>query len=200
MTNKKDALARLAEKHGIVRARDLKALGIGRAVLRSLVQEGTIVREARGLYSHKAFRATEAHSLVEASCTQSKGVVCLTSALGFHGVGTQLPSDVWLAVPKGTRIAERRELPIRVVVLNRDSYEAGIETHIIEGVHVRIYSVAKTVADCFKFRSKVGLDVALEALKEALRDRRCTRDEILGFAQIDRVANVMRPYIEALSA
>ena len=158
-----------------------------------------MLRSARGLYTLAAFEATESRSLVEAVRTQSKGVVCLLSALGFHGVGAQLPHQVWLTVPYGSRIAKSEAVPLKVVVARGEAYEAGVEVHRLEGVEVPVYSVAKTVADLFKFRNRIGVDVAIEALKEALRDSRCTREEILRYARVDRVERVITPYLEALS-
>jgi predicted transcriptional regulator of viral defense system len=196
---KMDQILELARERGIIRPRDLTMLGIDPNHLRSLVQSGAIKKTGRGLYSLTDFDVTESHSLVAAARAQSKGVICLLSALSFHGVGTQLPYQVWVAVPHGARITKTDGVPMRVVVVGPSAYEAGIEMHRIEGVEVPIYSVAKTVADCFKFRSTVGLDVALESLSAALRDRRSTRDEIRKHAVIDRVENVMRPYVEALS-
>jgi predicted transcriptional regulator of viral defense system len=201
--NSSDTKARiiaLAKDKGVIRPADVEAMQIDRRYLTTLVAEGAVNRIGRGLYTLAGFEATEAHSLVEAARTQSKGVVCLLSALSFHGLGTQLPHQVWLAVPYGARITKVNSAPMRVVVMRSPAHEAGIEEHRIEGVSVPIYGIAKTVADCFKFRGKIGLDVAIEALREALRERRCSRDEIHRYAVIDRVEKVMRPYMEAFSA
>lgn len=140
---------------------------------------------------------TEHHTLAEVSLAAPRAVVCLLSALRFHGLGTQLPPDVWLAIPqKGWRPATRG-LPVRIVYMSEASLEAGVETHDIEGVPVRITSAAKTVADCFKFRNKVGLDVALEALRDYRSSRR-DLEELRRFAKVCRVDRVMRPYLEAI--
>ena len=159
-----------------------------------------MVRSGRGLYTLAGYEVTEAHSLVEAVRAQSKGVVCLISALSFHGIGTQQPHQVWIAVPYGARISKNDAVPMRAVVMRSPGHEVGIETHRLEGVDVPVYSVAKTIADCFKFRGTVGLDVAIEALREALHERRCNRDDLRRYAEIDRVYKMMRPYMEALSA
>lgn len=199
MTDQKQKITAFAREQGVIRPRDLAALGLHHRYLHQLVAEGAMVRSGRGLYTLTDFDVTEAHSLVEATRAQSNGVVCLLSALNFHGLGTQLPFQVWLAVPHGNRIARTRPVPTRVVVMKSPAYEAGIETHSLEGLTVRIYSVAKTVTDCFKFRGKIGMDVALEALREALREKRCTRDEIRKYAKINRVEKVMTAYLEAMT-
>lgn len=194
-----DQIISLASEQGVIRPRDLTARGINAARLRRLVRDGEMIKSGRGLYTLAGFDVTEFHSFVEAVRAQSKSVICLLSALSFHGLGTQLPHQVWVSVPYGTRISAS-DLPMRVVVVRGPAYEIGIEIHRLEGVDIPVYGVAKTIADCFKFRNKVGIDVAIEALRDALRDRRCTREEIRKYALIDRVENVMRPYTEALSA
>lgn len=199
MEDKHRQILGLARQKGLVRPYDLQAVGASPAYLRSLVREGSLRQLGRGLYALPNGDVTEHHTMVEAVCSQPHSVVCLLSALRFHELGTQIPHQTWLAVPYGTRIA-KSEIPAKkIVVLRPASYEAGIERHLIEGVEVPIYGVAKTVADCFKFRNKIGLEVALEALREALQERRCRRDEIHEFARIDRVENVIRPYMEAMT-
>jgi predicted transcriptional regulator of viral defense system len=185
-----------ASQHGVIRPRDLIALGIDPTHLRRLVKEGVMIRAGRGLYTLADYDVTEFHSLVEAVQAQSKGVICLLSALSFYGIGTQIPHQVWVSIPYGARISTTSVVPMRIVVARPPAYGAEINIHRLEGVDVPIYSVAKTVADCFKFRNKVGLDVAIEALRE----RRCSREDIRNGARIDRVERVIRPYMEALSA
>jgi predicted transcriptional regulator of viral defense system len=199
MDSKREQILDLAGTMGVFRPRDLSAIGVSPAYLRRLLTDGVVSRTARGLYTLAEFDLTEAHTLVEAIRAQSNGVVCLASALRFHGIGTQLPARVWVAVPFGSRITKREWPPMRAVVMRPPAYGQGIEVHQLEGVDVPVYGVAKTVADCFKFRNTVGLDVALEALREVLRDRRCSREEIRQYARIDRVENVIRPYMEALA-
>jgi predicted transcriptional regulator of viral defense system len=190
----------IAARRGVLHTADFTALGATSHDLRRLVARGVLNRVGRGLYSLSDFEVTEAHSIVEAVQAQSNSVVCLLSALAFHVIGTQQPHQLWLAIPYGARISQNRTAPTRIVVMRPSAYEYGIEIHRLEGVEVPIYSIAKTVADCFKFRNTVGLDVAIEALREALRDRRCTREDIRKYARIDRVEKIMRPYMEALAA
>ena len=125
-------------------------------------------------------------------------IVCLLSALRFHCLTTQAPFDVWVAIPKAARVPKASFPPLRIVRFSGDALTEGVEQHMVDGVSVRITSVAKTVVDCFKFRNKIGLDVALEALRDAWMAKRVTMDELWHFAAICRVANVMRPYLESL--
>ncbi|MBS1714201.1 MAG: type IV toxin-antitoxin system AbiEi family antitoxin domain-containing protein [Armatimonadetes bacterium] len=200
MPTKRQQILELAKQRGAIRPRDLRQIGVSPSYLGHLMSRGELIRSSRGLYTLATFELTQDHTLVEAVRTQPKGVVCLLSALAFHHVGTQLPHQVWLAVPFGSWIAKPSGIPIRTVVMRHDGYFPGIERHQIEGVEVPVYSVAKTIADCFKFRQTIGIGVAIEALREALRDRRCTRDELHRHAKALRVERVMRPYLEALSA
>lgn len=182
-----------------MRPRDLISLGASPSYFSHLAQMGFFEKSARGLYTLREYEVTENHGLVEAVLAQPKGVICLLSALNFHGVGTQIPNKIWVAVPYGSRIAKAGEAFARPVIMRSPSYDAGIHEHKLEGVVVPVYNVAKTVADCFKFRNKIGLDVALEALRESLHESRCTREEIREYAAINRVENVMMPYIEAMT-
>ena len=189
----------IARKAGMLRARELNKHGIPRVYLQRLEQQGLLVREARGLYAHPDAKVTENHSLAEASKRVSHGVICLLSALRFHGLTTQNPSEVWLALDWKARAPKNGKLPLRIVRMSGKAFTEGVEEHQIETVNVRVYKSAKTVADCFKYRNKIGLDVALEALREYRRKYRGGMDELWSYAHICRVARVMRPYLEALS-
>jgi len=192
-------LTRLARRKGGVSARQVAAAGIHTQNLSRLVEEGVLERIARGQYRLAEAPVTEHHGLAIAAAAVPKGVVCLLSALSFHGIGTQLPFEVWLALDRRARRPMLKYPPLRVVRFSGNALNAGIETHEIEGRQVRIYSVAKTIADCFKYRNKIGLDVALEALREGWRARRFTMAEIGRQAKVCRVERVMRPYLEALT-
>lgn len=200
MDSKQARILTLARDKGVVRPRDLKEIGVSRTYLNYLTNRGIMIKAGRGLYSLCDFDVTESHSLVEATQAQSNGVVCLLSALSFHRVGTQLPAQVWLAVPYDARVTKSPPVPTRMIyVRSTKAYHAGIEMHELEGTTVAIYSVAKTVADCFKFRNKIGLDVAMEALREAIRNKLCTRQQISIHARLNRVERVMQPYLESLA-
>jgi predicted transcriptional regulator of viral defense system len=197
--SKKEAALRLARQAGVLRPRDLGPHGIARVYLRDLCERGLLVRSGRGIYVPADAEITEHHTLAEACKRVPHSVVCLSSALRFHDLTTQDPWDVWLMIESGSRVPQVDYPPLRIFRASGEPFRAGAEEHTIEGVPVRVYNLPKTVADCFRYRNKIGLDVAIEALRECLRDRRCTRDELHHYARIDRVENVMRPYMEALA-
>jgi len=192
-------LLRITKKAGVLRARDLSDHGIPRTYLRDLQNEGLIRRVGRGLYVVEGADATEEHSYAEAAKAVPHGVICLLSALRMHGLTTQAPFEVWMAIAVKARKPKIEYPPLRIARFSGVALTEGVQVRNVEGVKVNLYCPAKTVADCFKFRNKVGLDVALDALRECLRQRKATRDEIHRMAQVCRVANVMRPYMESLT-
>src|SRR5438105_12332650 len=161
--------------------------------------KGLVMRVGRGLYIARGSRPTQHHSLAQASKRVPHGIVCLLSALRFHDLTTQSPYQVWLAISDKARLPKADSPPLRIVRFSQKTLAYGVQEHRIEGVSVRIFSPAKPVADCFRYRNKIGLDVALEALRECRRKRRATSDELWQAAKVCRVANVMRPYLESLS-
>nr|WP_242038610.1 type IV toxin-antitoxin system AbiEi family antitoxin domain-containing protein [Chroococcidiopsis sp. [FACHB-1243]] len=196
--SKTQLLLELAREVGAIAAKDVEAKGIHRQYLKRLEQQGLLIRSGRGIYTYADAEITEKHSLVEAAKRVPHGVICLLSALSFHELTTQAPFEIWLAIDQKARSPKEAILPLRIVYMSGQALEAGIETHSIEGVPVRVYCLAKTVADCFKYRNKIGLDVALEALRSCWQQRRCTMDELWHYAKICRVQNVIRPYLESL--
>ena len=190
---------KLARRRRGVTARELAAAGIHRQVLSRLVESGEIERVVRGVYRLPEHPLTENYGLAMASAVVPHGVICLLSALQFHGIGTQLPSEVWIAIDRRARRPALKYPPLRVVRYSGAALTEGVESHRIEGQTVRVYNVAKTVADCFKYRNKIGLDVALEALREARRAKQASAEALWRYAKINRVANVMRPYLEAVA-
>ncbi len=200
MTGKLPSLIESAFKtSSILRTRDLEAHGIWRANLRDYVEQGVLTRIGRGLYTLVGVEAGENHSLAEIGKRVPQGTVCLLSALRFHELTTQQPHETWLALDGRARSPKTDSLALRIVRFTGSALSEGREEHVIEGVPVKIYNPAKTVADCFKFRNKIGLDVALEALRETWRARRCGMSELMRYARVCRVANVMRPYLESLT-
>ena len=195
----KEKLLDYVKKNGVVRARELNDLIVPRVYLSRLVSEGRLERISRGLYQLPDNEITEHFTLIQAAKRIPHGVICLLSALSFLEFTTQLPHQVWIAVERGKWEAGIRELPLRIFELSGKSFYEGIEEHTVESVMVRVYNPAKTVADCFKYRNKIGLDVALEALRECRRERRCSNDELWYYAKVCRVANVIRPYLEAMA-
>ncbi len=185
-------------KQSVARTSELIGRGVHRAHLQRLEKRGLIVRAGRGLYRLADAELSEYESFLQAAKLVPQGVLCLLSSLNFHELTTQDPFEVWLALPRGAHRPRITEPPLRIHFFSGDAFTEGIEEHTIEGVTLRVYSVAKTVADCFKFRNKIGLEVALEALRECRKARRATADEIWRYAEICRVGNVMSPYLEAI--
>lgn len=193
-------LLRLARRHGSVTRREVTAAKIHTQTLSRLVRAGTLERVARGRYRLPNAPVTEHHGLALVAAAAPKSVICLLSALSFHQIGTQLPREVWIALDRRSRRPSLRYPRLCVVRFGGDALTDGIQIHRVEGETVRVFSVAKTIADTFKYRNKIGLDVALEALRDAWRARRFTMNEIWRFARVCRVERVMRPYLEILVA
>jgi predicted transcriptional regulator of viral defense system len=191
-------ILRYIGEHGMVRPRDIEAIGLPREYLIRLHRQGKLNRSARGIYTLPDADVTERHSYAEVAKRLPNGVICLLTALVFHEITTQSPASIWIALRKGARTPAFTSPSLRIARLSGASLTEGIENHRVEGVQVRVYSAAKTVADCFKFRNKIGLDVAIEALKDSLRRKKASIDEIYRYAQACRVSNVIRPYMEAL--
>lgn len=191
---------KLVRETGILRARDLAAHNIPREYLGRLVKQGLLERHGRGLYMLTSADLTERHTFAQIAAKVPNGVICLLSALSFHELTTQSPSVVWLALPDKAWSPKLDYPPLRICWYSPDSFDEGIETHHIEGRMVKIYSVARTVADCFKYRNKIGISIALEALQDAWRQKKVTMAQIEKYAKICRVNRVMQPYLEALVA
>lgn len=199
-TTGRDRLLRVARRRGALSAREAARLGAHSQELSRLVAEGRLERIGRGQYRWPDQPMTEHHALAIAARAAPHAVVCLLSALSFHGIGTQLPGDVWIAIDRRVRRPQLAYPRLRVVRFGGPALTEGVEEHRVEGTRVKVYGVAKTLADLFKYRNKVGRDVVLEALREAWRERRFTMDELDRYARICRVQRVMRPYLEALVA
>lgn len=190
----------LARHQPLLSAADVRAQGWSPQLLVKLEQRGQLQRVSRGLYSLPDGPVSAHQSLAEVCRRVPKAVVCLLSALQFHEIGTQLPFEVWIALPEATQTPALDSPALRVARLRGEAYSEGIETLVEQGSAIRVYSVAKTITDCFKFRHKIGLDVALEALKDAWRQRKLDIDQVTRFARINRVEKVMQPYLEAVVA
>jgi predicted transcriptional regulator of viral defense system len=199
MDNVADRLINLAQSQGLLRSCDLAPMGIPRVSLTRAVRHGQLERVGRGLYGLPGREVSANGSLAEVARRVPKGIVCLLSALRFHGLTTQAPFEVWLAIENKSIAPKLDYPPLRVVRFSGAALTEGVEEHVVDGVNVRVTGVAKTVADCFKYRNKIGLDVALEALREAWREKRMTSEDIWRNAKVCRVANVMRPYLESLA-
>lgn len=198
MKNTSNPILQMARTQGLLRPADVEALGLSRSSLSALVSEGRLMRLSRGLYAHPERTVTEHTSLAEVASKYPNVLICLLSALQFHGLTTQMPFEVWIAIASKARAPKSDYPPLRIVRFGGAALTEGVEEHQVEGVTVQVTSVAKTVVDCFKFRNQIGLDVALEALREAWHAKRVTMDELWHYAKVCRMSNVMRPYLEAL--
>ena len=196
--SKADKLRNLATKRQIITAADAAQLGVPRTYLSRLARQGQLEKIARGLYTSPAFSPSEHASLIEASYQVPKGIICLLSALRFHNLTTQSPREVWMAIDHKAWAPKISTPPVRLVRMSGLALQFGASEHRVSGRVIRVFTPAKTVADCFKFRYKIGLDVAIEALKECRRLRKASINELSVAAKVCRVAKVIRPYLESL--
>lgn len=196
--SRQQQILELIRKMGIIQAKDVEAVGISRNYLYQMHRKGLLQRNAVGLYTLPKTTITENWFLAKVAKRLPHSVVGLISALSYHEITTQIPHEIWLSIPRGSWRPTVEYPPLNVSYVSEPAYSFGIQEHVISGVAVRIYSPAKTVADCFKFRNKVGLDVAIEALREAWRFGKITIDELVEAAEVNRVAKIMRPYLEAI--
>lgn len=192
-------LLRFARTHGLVRPRDVDRLEIPRTTLKRLVDDGRLSRRSRGVYTLPEHEPTEHTDLAAVAKRAPRAVICLLSALRYHEITTQNPFEVWIMIERTAWRPRIEHPPVRVVRASGAALTEGVVSQTIEGVQVHVTAPGKTVADCFKYRSKVGTDVAIEALRECWRQRKATMDEIHRYAKVDRVANIMRPYMESLA-
>lgn len=198
MKKNHDDIVETVRRHGLMRSRDAHAYGFPRMALSKLARQGKLTRLSRGLYAPADRQTSEHTTLAEVTSKYPNTLVCLLSALQFHNLTTQSPFEVWVAIANKARVPKMDYPPLRVVRFSGEALTAGVQKYQVDGATVRVTNVAKTVADCFKYRNKIGLDVALEALREAWRGKSVTMDDLWHYAQICRVSNVMRPYLESL--
>lgn len=188
----------LARQKGMLRPGDLQGVGAARVVLTRLTASGQLEKVGRGLYRLPGTNASEHETLAAVATKVPQAVFCLLTALQFHGLTTQLPRQVWIAMPRGSHVPKMDYPPVKMTQFTGEAYSEGIETFERDQIALHVYGVAKTVADCFKHRNKIGLDVALEALRDARSQNKVSANDLWHFAKICRVANVMRPYLEAI--
>ncbi|TDM05043.1 MAG: hypothetical protein C4K60_20165 [Ideonella sp. MAG2] len=197
--NQSEHIIELAHRLRVLKAADVREHGWSPQLLIRLHQMGKLQRLSRGLYGLPEADVIEHQTLIEVCQRVPKAVLCLLSALQFHEIGTQMPHEVWIALPEGSQAPAVSYPKLRITRLRASAYSEGIQVITDHGAPIRVYSAAKTVTDCFKFRNKIGLDVAMEALKDAWRSRKVTMSELSHFAKINRVERVMQPYLEAVS-
>lgn len=193
------AVLTLAAQHSLLRARNLAEHGLPTMALSRLVATGKLERIARGVYSLPGRTLSEHRSLAEVALRVPQGYLCLLSALRVHGIGTQAPFEVWIAIPRNSPTPRLDQPALRAIRMSGPALSEGVEPMQIDGVSVPVFNAAKTIADCFKFRNRIGLDVALEALHDGWSRRKVTVDALWHYATINRVANVMRPYLESVT-
>ena len=191
-------LLKFARKSGVFKAGEAIARGFHYTQLERLCKKELLIKIARGFYRVPDAQVSSHYDLAIVGKAVPGGIVCLISALSFHEIGTQIPHDVWIMINNRAAHPRVNYPTLRVIRSSGKPFTEGIQEHEIDGVRVQIYNPAKTVVDCFKFRNKVGLEVALEALREALGERKCTFEELWNYARICRVTNIMRPYMEAM--
>jgi predicted transcriptional regulator of viral defense system len=196
----RDTVRNLFHQKGLVRMRDLRDAGVGSETVARLVREGAVTRVARGLYQLAEAVPDARRSFAEASALVPKGVICLISALQFHELTLQMPSVVWIAIDRTGWKPKVEYPPMRFVRFSSRALREGMKRHLIEGIEVPIFEPARTIVDCFRYRNKIGLDIALEGLREGLRTKRATPDQLWEFARTARVWSVIRPYVEAMVA
>jgi len=196
--NATERILSILKQEGILRPRDLDAHQIPRRYLSRLYERGLLERSARGMYTVKNAELSENQTVAEVSKRIPKGVICLLSSLSIHGITTQSPFEVWVAIDVKARRPQVQDMPIHIVRFSGEALSSGIGYHMIDRVRVPVYSPAKTICDCFKYRNKIGLDIAIEALQEGWRDKKFNMNDIWKYSKICRVNNVMRPYLESL--
>lgn len=200
MSDNFQSVIKIFQKHnGVMKSSQLFKLGVQPRILYAMRDNGLVIQEGRGLYRLANEPVWSDPDLAVVSLLIPKGVICLISALYFHQITTQIPHEVYIALPKDSEKPRIKYPPTRFFWISPAPFKAGIEKHKVDSVDIQVYSVAKTIADCFKFRNRIGMDVALEALREGLRQKKATFNEIQRFAQIDRVEKIMQPYLEALA-
>ena len=193
-----ETILKLARQKNIISAADVEEAGVSRNELYKLCKAGSLKRISRGLYALNDYEPGGNIGILNATKKSPKAVVCLLSALQYYELSTQVPHEVWLALPRGSWHPVMEYPPVRVFSLSGEAYSFGIEQHSISGMPVNLYSPAKTIADCFKFRNTVGLDIAIEAMKEAWKSRVVTADSLVEAAKVNKVLKIMRPYLEAI--
>jgi predicted transcriptional regulator of viral defense system len=199
INSKRQQVLDMLRKGGVLRPRDVEAAGISGEWLNRLHAEGIVDRPSRGLYALPSSEPSEHRTIAEVCKRVPRGVICLLTALRFHELTTQAPFEIWMAIGENSRAPRVTYPPLRIVRFSGLALRFGVQERLVEGVRVHVYSPAKTVADCFKYRNKIGIDVAIEALRDCRRQRKASSDEVWEAAKVCRMTNVIRPYLESLT-
>lgn len=198
--SQRDTALRLLGKRGIMRLSELKAAGVHYQTLSRMAEDGSVLRVGRGLYQLPEADYSLAHSLAEVAKAVPKGVICLISALQFHELTLQMPPRIWVAIGRKDRMPRIGYPPVRVIQFGERAMSVGIERHVIDKVETRIFDPAKTIVDCFRYRKEVGIDIALEGLRNGIRKRKAHPDRIAVYAKDLRIWTILRPYLDATVA
>jgi predicted transcriptional regulator of viral defense system len=199
MTERRRQIVTMFRRNGFVRPCEIQQAGVPRWVLYALAREGVVMRQGRGIYTLPNAKVTANHSYAEAIKRAPHGIICLISALRFHGLTMQNPAEVWVAIPRGSWQPKSDGLRLRLVQFSGKALHIGIEAHPVEGVTVPVTNVARTIVDCFKFRNKIGTDVAVEGLRDAWRRKQFAMKDLSHYAKVFRMSRVMMPYLETLA-
>ena len=196
-----EVLQKYLDKGQLIRSRDLSELNIPRVVLTRMLREGRIERVNRGLYrSYNSYSIDlDKEGLTEIATRVPQAIFCLFSALEFHGIGSSKPKEIWFAMPRGSHKPRISYPPIKMLQFSSTNFSTGVETHNFNGIKIQLFGIGKTIVDCFAFRNKIGLDVAIEALKEVKKRNIVRNDELWLIAETCRMQKVMQPYLEAIS-
>ncbi len=192
-----DKIIRMVKKQGTVSAATLTKAGISSGILCYMANKGMLRRVSRGVYALPDYEPVH-ETFSSVALKIPNGVICLLSALQFHELTTQMPYETWVAIEKGSNYPRNLKIPVRIIQLTGENFSTGIQTFTEDGIKIKVYNPAKTVVDCFRFRNKIGTEVAVEALRDTLKQKKATSDEIWEYARRCRIARVMRPYMEAI--
>ena len=192
-----EKIIKMLKKQNTVTSADVRKAGISPGLLCYMKDMGMLRRIAHGVYILPEHIPSN-ETFVEASLTIPGGVICLLSALQYHELTTQMPGEVWMAIKTGSYYPRNSQMPIKIIQLSDKNFSAGIETRDENGIKIRVYSPAKTIVDCFRFRNKIGTDIAIEALRDAVRQKKAASDEIWEYARQCRMTKIMRPYMETI--
>lgn len=198
MGTEKEKVKKLLSQTPFLKTQEITSKGINRKTIQRMTENGELIKISRGLYCSPDYTPDTYHSIIEAQKMIKQGVICLQSALSYHEIGTQNPSQTWIAIPKGAWKPEINQLPIQIVRFSGEAYDQGIIEKKIDNETIRIYNIPKTIADCFKYRNKIGLETGIEALKDVIRNKRTTVEELVHYSEICRVKKIITPYLESI--
>lgn len=198
--SQKETALRLLGEHGLMRTSELKAAGVHYQTMARMREEGVVLRTGRGLYRLPAMEYCQYITFAEVAKTMPKGTICLISALQFHELTLQIPPFVWVAIGRKDRMPRISHPPVRAIRFGDKAMSAGVERHVLNKIETPIFDPAKTIVDCFRYRKRIGIDIALEGLRNGVRERKAHPDQIVSHARNLNIWSVLRPYLDATLA